>query len=105
MKKIKSIKHLKEEKKRLHRRQAELEQKISGQWSALRSSLRPATLARDAYNKMMDDKAEENYNNGSILKSTLNYGISLLTKKFTEKAGEKLGKLFSKKKGGKKNDN
>lgn len=105
MKKIKSIRQLKAEKKRLQQQQAELEHRITGQWVALKSSLKPASLAKNAYNTMMDNKAEANYNDGSILKSTLNYGISLLTKKFTEKAGEKLGKLFSKKKSGKRHDN
>ena len=47
----------------------------------------------------MDNKAEANLSGDNVFKSTLNYGITLLAKKFTDKAGEKLDRLFKKKAG------
>lgn len=104
MKKIKSIQQLKAEKKRIARQQADLESKLRGQWTDLKVSLKPANIAREAYSTVMNNKAAENNNTESILKSTLNYGVSLLTKKITDTAGKHLGKLFARKKNGKRND-
>lgn len=99
MKKIKSIEQLKAEKKRIMLREEELEAKIRGDWTALKEAIKPASVAKEAYSKFLDKKAETNYNGEeNIFKSTLNYGISLLAKKFSEKAGEKLDKLFKKQK-------
>jgi hypothetical protein len=44
----------------------------------------------------MQDKAEENLKDESVLKSTIRYGVSLLAKKFTDKAGEKFDWMFRK---------
>jgi Flp pilus assembly protein CpaB len=104
MKKIKSIGQLKAEKKRLALHQAHLENKLRGQWTDLKVSLKPANIAKEAYSSVMNNKAAENNNTDSIFKSTLNYGVSLLTKKITDTAGKQLSKLFAKKKNGKRND-
>jgi len=99
MKKIKSIKQLKAEKKRLRLRQTELEDKIQNDWAELKETIKPVSVMKEAYNKFMDKEAEANLNGEvNIFKSTLNYGISLMAKKFTEKAGEQLDKLFKKRK-------
>lgn len=98
MKKIKSIHQLKAEKKRIKQQQAELEKKIRGNWVDLKESLKPANFAKETYSKIINDKAETNLNGGNFFKSTLNYGITLLAKKITDKAGEKLNNLFRGKK-------
>jgi hypothetical protein len=96
MKKIKNKKQLQEEKKRIKIRKTELEKKMQSQWNGLKDSLRPVNIAKDTFSSFLDKKAVENLADESILKSTLNYGISLMAKKFTDKAGEKFKWFFKK---------
>ena len=96
MKKIKSKKQLRAEKKRIKIRQAELEKKIRVQWNELKESLRPVNVAKETFRKVVQNKTEENPEDESVFKSTIKYGISLLTKKFSDKAGAKFEWLFKK---------
>jgi hypothetical protein len=96
IKKIKSRKQLKAEKKRIRVRREELEKKIRVKWEELKESLKPANMARETLQNLIRGKTAQNLEEESILKSTLNYGISLLAKRFTDKAGEKFEWLFKK---------
>jgi hypothetical protein len=96
MRKIKSIKQLLTEKKRIKLREEELEKKIRSNWSELKESIKPAAIAKDIFSKVMRDKTEDNVNGESVLKSTFTYGMSLLAKKITDKAGDKFSKFFKK---------
>lgn len=96
MKKIRSKKQLRAEKKRMKLRQEELEKKIRSKWNELKETLRPMNMAKDTFSKVMENKAEENLKDESVLKSTIRYGVSLLAKKFTDKAGEKFEWMFRK---------
>lgn len=96
MKKIKSIKQLQTEKKRIKQHQEELEKKIRSNWNELKECLRPVNIAKDTFSKVIKNKTEENLNGESILKSTFTYGFTLLAKRFTDKAGEKLDRIFKK---------
>lgn len=96
MKKIKSIRQLQNEKKRIKLREEELEKKIRSNWSELKESIKPAAIAKDTFSKVMRDKTEDNVNGESVLKSTFTYGMSLLAKKFADKAGERFDKMFKK---------
>jgi cell division septum initiation protein DivIVA len=96
MKKIKSIHQLKAEKKRIKDRQAELERSIRSNWSALKESVQPSHLAKEAFSKATDNTAGTN--DGNILKSTFTYAMTMLAKKLADKAEDKLGKLFAGKK-------
>ena len=96
MKKIRSKKQLQAEKKRMKIRQEELEKKIRSKWNDLKESLRPMNMAKDTFSKVMENKAEENLRDESVLKSTIRYGVSLLAKKLTDKAGEKFDWMFRK---------
>ena len=96
MRKIKSIRQLQNEKKRIKLREEELEKKIRSNWSELKESIKPAAIAKDTFSKVMRDKTGENINGESVLKSTIKYGVSLLAKKFTDKAGEKFDWMFRK---------
>ncbi len=87
---------LRAEKKRLRVRQAELEKKIRRQWNDLKESLRPVNIAKETFQQVIQKKTEKNMEDENIFKSTLKYGISLLTKKFTDKAGEKFEWIFKK---------
>jgi len=96
MKKIKNKKQLKAEKKRIRLRREELEKKISNKWNELKESLRPVNVARETIRDFVQNKTEENLEDESIFKSTIKYGISLLAKRFTDKAGEKYDRIFKK---------
>jgi hypothetical protein len=98
MKKIKSIHQLKAEKKRIKQRQAQLEDMIRSNWSALKEAVRPARLVKEAFGKAAENKAADNANGESILKSTFSYGMTLLAKKLADKAEKGLDKLFTSKK-------
>jgi len=96
MKKIKSIKQLRVEKKRLKQRREELENKIRVNWNELKDSLKPVNIAKDTFSKVIRNKTEENLNGKSILKSTFTYGVTLLAKRFADKAGKKFDRIFKK---------
>ena len=96
MKKIRSIKQLQTEKKRIKQRQEELENKILHNWEELKECLRPENIAKDVFSKVIKDKTAENLNGDGIFKSTFTYGVSLLIKKFADKAGEKFDRIFKK---------
>lgn len=96
MKKIKSIQGLQAEKKRLLQQRAALESRIRGQWTGMKAALKPAALLKEASAKQATGNSEPG--SANLLKSTIAYGLSLLTKKISEKAGDKLSSLFSRKK-------
>ncbi len=96
MRKIKSIKQLQNEKKRIKLRGEELENKIRGNWSELKECVKPAAIAKDTFSKVMRDESGDNVNGESVLKSTFTYGISLLAKKIADKAGMRFDKMFKK---------
>lgn len=88
--------HLRAEKKQIRIRREELEKKMRIQWKELKESLRPVNIAKETFQKVVQNKTEKNLEDESIIKSTLKYGVSLLVKKFTDKAGEKFEWLFKK---------
>ena len=96
MNKIKNIKQLKEEKKRIKQRQEDLEKKISGNWLEVKDSLRPVNIAKQAIGSILVNKTASVLNGGSLLKSALTFGLTLMAKKFTTNAGEKIGRFFKK---------
>jgi hypothetical protein len=94
MKKIKNMKHLKAEKKKLKRRQEELEARFGNDWHELKETLHPKRVAGDVLQSWMNKKTNDFATRKNILQSTLSYGASLLAKRFAEKAGEKIDSLF-----------
>ena len=96
MKKIKSIRQLKMEKKRIHQEQDDLENKIRRNWGDLKENLKPAAIAKDTLNSFLHNKTEQKQKEDGILKSAFTYGVSLLAKKFADKAGIRLNKIFKK---------
>jgi hypothetical protein len=96
MKKIKSIKQLQAEKKRIRKEQEALEETIRSSWKELKESISPGSVAKEALGKVLNNKTAANMNGESVLKSTFTYGISLLAKKFADKAGRTFGGLFKK---------
>lgn len=96
MKKIRSIRQLKMEKKRIRQEQDELENKIRSNWGDLKNNLRPATIAKDTLSSFIHNKTEQKQQEDGILKSAFTYGLTLLAKKFADKAGNRLNKIFKK---------
>jgi hypothetical protein len=97
MKKIHSLKELKEEKSHIAHRRRELEERIGNNWNDLKIQLRPVNMAKDALGSMLHRKTKEAENaEGGILKSALSYGAWLLTRKMMNKAGERLNRVFKK---------
>jgi hypothetical protein len=97
MQKIKNNRQLHAEKTRLNKELLQLEQKIYSNWNALKESLQPAAIAKETLVSVIKHQTAKNMQDDSIAKSTFTYGISLIAKKFAEKAGEKLEKIFKKK--------
>lgn len=96
MKKIRSIKQLKAEKQRMKQCQSALEEKIKTDWKAVKESLRPVNIAKDAIDSVLKAKTERDAGEDSIFKSAFKYGINVLTNKISEKAHEKLERLLKK---------
>jgi hypothetical protein len=96
MKKIKSIKQLQAEKKRIKQKQEAIENQIRVSWKELKETLQPVNMAKDAIGSIFRKTPTENINQNSLLKTVFNFGLTLLAGKLTEKAGERLRKIFSK---------
>lgn len=85
MNRINSKKQLAEEKKRLLQRQNDLEAKIRQDWTDLKYTLRPSSLAKEAVDNFIDRKMDAAERDGGLLKSTLSYGLAALAKKITDR--------------------
>jgi hypothetical protein len=94
MKKIKSIKQLKAEKKRLIERQAELEKAIKYDWRDVKESLTPTNVAGQAFSKMFEEKDKQNGN--SFIADSIAQIAAGIAKKLAEKAEGKISSWFKK---------
>jgi hypothetical protein len=93
MKKIKSIKHLRAEKRRLQQRQAELEKAIQYDWRDLKESLKPRKAAEEFFSKMFNEK--EDKNGSGFFADGVSWLAAKLARKMAERAEEKLGTWFN----------
>lgn len=96
MKKIKSIRQLRSEKKRMLNEQEELEARIGRKWNELKESLQPVNLAKDTFDAVFWKKTASFMQEDNILKDTFTYGAALFARKFADSAGEKFEKIFKK---------
>lgn len=96
MKKIKTMSHLREQKAILKARQLQAEKNVRIHWNNLKDELRPSNLSAGVFNKFTENGATEKHNRENILKSTFTYGLTLLVKKVTDVAEEKIKKIFKK---------
>ena len=94
MKKIKNIKQLRKEQKLLRQREKELLQQINSGWQQLKENLQPQNILKVQVRRCKEENSEA-AKEESILKSTLSFAISLLTKKLAKRTEEKLDKFFS----------
>lgn len=95
MRKIKSIKQLQAEKKRIKQQQTLVEDKISLKWKELKERLRPLNITRDAIESILRKTASYDMNSEVIIKNSLYYGIALLATKLVESASEQLSNIFN----------
>jgi hypothetical protein len=96
MKKIKSIQQLRAEKKRIKQEQLEIENKMGEHWTELKETVKPANIAREAIGSIFRKKTAENQPESKLLNTAINIGVGLLAGNLTEKALQKLGKIFTK---------
>jgi len=96
MKTIKSTQQLKAEKKRLAQHQHQLEQKILHNWTELKESISPSSMAAEAFSDAIKNNSQKNNSGNGVLKNIFAFGVTILAKKLADKTGEKLGKMFTK---------
>jgi hypothetical protein len=96
MKKIRSIKQLKAEKKRVKQRQVELEDRIRSNWKDLKENLKPVNMVKDTLSRVIKSRTEDNLYGDGFMRNAITYGVTILANKFLNKAGPRLGKAFKK---------
>ena len=94
MKKIKSIKQLKAEKKRLTERQAELKKAIKYDWRDVKESLTPTNVAGQAFSKIFEEK--DKLNGNTFIADSIAQIAAGIVRKLAGKAEEKIGSWFKK---------
>lgn len=92
MKRIKSIKHLRSEKRRLRERRTELEKAIKYDWKDLKESFRPGKVATDFFNCNSENKEEKS--GRSFFTEGASQFAASFARKMAEKLQEKLGTWF-----------
>lgn len=95
MNKIRSIKSLNAEKKRLEQRRLELEKAIGYDWRDVKQSMRPGNAAGQLCTHLFEKEQTNTCHSGS---NTLSQLASVLTKMGIEKAEEKTVEWLVKKK-------
>jgi hypothetical protein len=93
-KKIRSIKHLNVEKKRLQQRLAEVEKAIRYDWRDVKDSFKPKHLAGEVFSKLFE---KDEQNGDTSLAAGLSHLAAALTKIAVEKAEEKVDDWLNKK--------
>jgi hypothetical protein len=83
MKKNRHTRNLETEKLRLRVKQLELENQIRRDWKELKEDLSPRNFIEHKLESATHKKPE-----GSLLSEVINYGVSYLGNKFSEKAGQ-----------------
>ncbi len=90
MKKINSIAQLRAEKQHLKKAQEATATKIHANWAELKASLHIKTITQDMMPGVSNLQPTEIKSGRDILKTTLNYGLDLLVRKFANNASEKI---------------
>lgn len=93
MKKIKNIKQLKKEKRMLQQQEKELMRQISSGWHDLKENFHPRKNF-EGFSSCKENRDRRNMNDDNFFKSLLSLGTTLLARKLTKSAEERIGKFF-----------
>jgi hypothetical protein len=97
MRKFSSIKELQPEKKRIRQHQLDLENKMRGNWSELKESVKPVNIAKEAFRSVVSNNTRKSLSGSSnIIRGVLSIGAALLVKGMVNKAGKRFARLFRK---------
>ena len=91
MKKIKSMKQLRKEKRLLRQREKQLRGKINVGWDQLKEDLQPNNILKSM--KHCKERGSST-NDENVFKSILSFGATLLARKLAKRAEEKFGNFF-----------
>lgn len=94
MNKIRTIKQLKAQQRKLEQRKTELEKAIRYDWRDVKESMKPKNVAGQVFAHIL---TKEHQNGDSSLAETLSQLAAVLTKIGVEKAEEKVAEWMSKK--------
>lgn len=95
MMKIRNVKQLNNEKRRLAHRKAELEKEFRYDWLDLKEAVNPGRFARQFFSKPFNESQEKNGKN--FLAVGLSWLAAMYTKKLIVKAQQKIARVFRKK--------
>lgn len=93
---IKSIKQLKSEKKRIKEHREQLGNKIHSEWKEMKEGLKPFNLVKDIFSHSTSRKNSASLNTETALKSTFTYAAIFMATGFTYQAIGKLKRFFRK---------
>jgi len=93
MKKIKNIKQLQRERKRVQQRERELIWKINSDWRDLKDRLSPSNLFDGQPGKCREFRGRKE--NGSLLRSAFVFAATLLIRKLIKRTEQKLEEIFN----------
>jgi hypothetical protein len=92
MKKIKNIKQLQRERKRIQQRERELIGKINSDWRHLKDRLSPSNLFDGPSVKCGEFHGRKE--NGSLLRSVFAFAATLLIRKLIKRTEQKVEEIF-----------
>ena len=92
MKKISSIKQLDAEKKRMIQHREALEEKIRNNWNDLRVGMKPANIAKDAFNHVISGRTRDILSHKGVVKGLVSFAATLWVKRMLQKRVTRLFK-------------
>jgi len=96
MKKINCIQDLHTQRKLIRENQLLLQEGIKYNWQELKESIKPQNMILDTLNSLIVRKTDQVLPKESFFKNLIVYGLSIVAKKISEKAGDKISHFFAK---------
>lgn len=96
MKKIKSIKQLRTEKKRLRKRKSDLEEKIKNNWEGLKRDFASGKQQKNDSGSAYNEKEANGNRQESFFEDILAFAAEKFARKMAGRAEEKFGEWFKK---------
>ena len=96
MKKINCIQDIHTQRKLIREQQSILEADIRNSWGELKENINPQNMISDTLNSLIVRKTDQIFPRESFFKNLIVYGLSIVAKKISEKAGDKISHLFGK---------